>query len=76
MDCPRCYLPGSPSALQATNGRYQFLRFQTSFDVLVGKCQADGMTIDEIMQQFDVAREQVTAVLDFAARSLQSPTRR
>ncbi len=34
------------------------------------------MTIDEIMQQFDVAREQVTAVLDFAARSLQSPTRR
>ncbi len=36
----------------------------------------DGMTIDEIMEQFDVTREQVTAVLDFAARSLQAPVRR
>jgi len=35
----------------------------------------DGMTIDEIMDQFDVTREQVTAVLDFAARSLETPTR-
>jgi uncharacterized protein (DUF433 family) len=29
----------------------------------------DGMSIEEIMEQFDVTREQVTAVLDFAARS-------
>jgi uncharacterized protein (DUF433 family) len=29
----------------------------------------DGMTIDEIIEQFDVTREQVAAVLDFAARS-------
>jgi uncharacterized protein (DUF433 family) len=36
----------------------------------------DGMTIDEIMEQFDVTREQVTAVLDFAARSLAAPVRR
>ena len=36
----------------------------------------DGMTIDEIMEQFDVTREQVTAVLDFAARSLETPIRR
>jgi len=28
----------------------------------------DGLTIEEIMEQFDVTREQVTAVLDFAAR--------
>ena len=35
----------------------------------------DGLTIDEIMQQFDVTREQITAVLDFAARSLQAPVR-
>jgi uncharacterized protein (DUF433 family) len=32
----------------------------------------DGLTIEEIMEQFDVTREQVTAVLDFAARSLDS----
>jgi uncharacterized protein (DUF433 family) len=32
----------------------------------------DGLTIEEIMEQFDVTREQVTAVLDFAARSLDA----
>jgi len=36
----------------------------------------DGMSIEEIMQQFDVTREQVSAVLDFAARSLEAPVRR
>jgi uncharacterized protein (DUF433 family) len=36
----------------------------------------DGLTIEEIMEQFDVTREQVTAVLDFAARSLEPPIRR
>jgi len=36
----------------------------------------DGMTIEEIMEQFDVTREQVTAVLDFAARSLEAPIRK
>jgi uncharacterized protein (DUF433 family) len=35
----------------------------------------DGLTIDEIMEQFDVTREQITAVLDFAARSLEAPLR-
>jgi len=36
----------------------------------------DGMSIEEIMEQFDVTREQVKAVLDFAARSLETPVRR
>jgi uncharacterized protein (DUF433 family) len=36
----------------------------------------DGMTIDEIMEQFDVTREQVMAVLDFAARSQENRIRR
>ena len=35
----------------------------------------DGLSIEEIMEQFDVTREQVTAVLDFAARSLEAPIR-
>jgi len=34
----------------------------------------DGATIDEIMEWFDVTREQVVAVLEFVARSLQAPT--
>jgi uncharacterized protein (DUF433 family) len=36
----------------------------------------DGMTIDEIIEQFDVTREQVAAVLEFAARSLEAPVNR
>jgi uncharacterized protein (DUF433 family) len=34
-----------------------------------------GLSIDEIIEQFDVSREQVNAVLDFAARSLLAPMR-
>ena len=36
----------------------------------------DGMTIEEVMEQFDVTREQINAVLEFAARSLDAPARR
>ena len=34
----------------------------------------DGMTIDEVTEQFAVTREQVQAVLQFAARSLEAPS--
>lgn len=32
----------------------------------------DGMTIEEVIEQFDVTEEQVKAVLEFAARSLDA----
>lgn len=32
----------------------------------------DGMSIDEIIEQYDVTREQVKAVIEFAARSLET----
>jgi uncharacterized protein (DUF433 family) len=35
-----------------------------------------GATIEEIMEWFDVTREQVTEVLEFAARSLDAPPAR
>ena len=35
-----------------------------------------GATIEEIMEWFDLTREQVTAVLDFAAGSLGAPVPR
>lgn len=35
----------------------------------------DGMTIEEVMEQFDVTQEQIQAVLEFAARSLDAPVR-
>ena len=31
----------------------------------------EDLSIEEVMEQFDVTREQITAVLDFVARSLQ-----
>jgi uncharacterized protein (DUF433 family) len=33
-----------------------------------------GASIEEIIEWFDVTREQVVAVLEFAARSLDAPT--
>lgn len=35
----------------------------------------DGMSIDEVMEQFPLTREQVKAVLEFIARSLEAPVR-
>ncbi len=35
-----------------------------------------GATIEDIIEWFGVTREQVVAVLDFAARSLEVPARR
>ena len=36
----------------------------------------DGMTIEELLETYDgLTREQVQAVLDFAARSLEAPLR-
>jgi uncharacterized protein (DUF433 family) len=32
-----------------------------------------GMTIDEIIEQFPISREEIKAVLEFAARSLDIP---
>ena len=35
---------------------------------------AAGASIEEIIDQFDVTREQINAVLEFVARSLDPPT--
>ena len=33
----------------------------------------EDLSVDEVMEQFDVTREQIAAVLEFVARSLQVP---
>jgi len=33
----------------------------------------EDLSIEEVMEQFDVTREQITAVLDFVAKSLTAP---
>jgi uncharacterized protein (DUF433 family) len=40
---------------------------------LVFENLAAGMTVDEIIEQYDVTQEQIDAVLEFAARSLAAP---
>lgn len=39
---------------------------------LVFENLADGMSIEEVMETFDVTRDQITAVLEFAAQTLQA----
>ena len=34
----------------------------------------EDLSIDEVIEQFDVTREQITEVLDFVARSLKAPS--
>jgi uncharacterized protein (DUF433 family) len=34
----------------------------------------EDLSIDEVMEQFDVTRDQITAVLDFVAQSLKAST--
>jgi uncharacterized protein (DUF433 family) len=34
----------------------------------------EDLSIDDVMEQFDVTREQITAVLDFVAQSLKAST--
>jgi uncharacterized protein (DUF433 family) len=33
----------------------------------------EDLSVEEVMEQFDVTREQITAVLDFVAQSLKAP---
>lgn len=33
----------------------------------------EDLTVEEVMEQFDVTHEQITAVLDFVVQSLRSP---
>ena len=35
----------------------------------------EDLSIEEVMEQFDVTREQITAVLDFVAQSLNAATK-
>ena len=34
----------------------------------------EDLSVEEVMEQFDVTRDQITAVLDFAAQSLRAET--
>ena len=33
-----------------------------------------GLTVEEVMEEFSVTREQINSILDFAAKSLECPS--
>jgi uncharacterized protein (DUF433 family) len=52
------------------SGAWTFRNSRTPVRVVFENLE-DGMSIEEIIEQFPVSREEIRAVLDFAARSLE-----
>ena len=61
------------SAVESVPGRvsgaWTFRNSRTPVKVVFDNLE-DGMTIDEIIEQYPVSREEIRAVLDFASHSL------
>jgi uncharacterized protein (DUF433 family) len=69
LDWSQC--PGVESVPGKLSGAWVFQNSRMPVKLVFENLE-DGMTIDEIIEQYDVTREQVKAVIDFAARSLDT----
>ena len=69
LDWSQC--PDVESIPGKVSGAWVFRDSRTQVKLVFENLE-DGMTIDEITEQYDVTREQVKAVIDFAARSLET----
>lgn len=70
LDWAQC--PAVESIPGKVSGAWVFKGTRTPVAVVFENLE-DGMTIDDVMEQFSVTRQQVKAVLEFAARSLDAP---
>lgn len=70
LDWSEC--PAVESIPAKVSGAWVFKDTRTPVAVIFENLE-DGVTIDEVIEQFPVTREQVRAVLEFAARSLDAP---
>ena len=70
LDWSEC--PAVESVAGKVSGAWVFKGTRTPVAIVFDNLE-DGMTIDEVVEQFPVTREQIKAVLDFAARSLAAP---
>jgi uncharacterized protein (DUF433 family) len=61
--------PAVESVPGKVSGEWTFRNSRTPVKVVFENLE-DGMTIEEIMEQYPVSREEIQAVLDFAAHSL------
>lgn len=71
LDWSQC--PAVESVPGKRSGEWVFKDTRMPVSAIFENLEA-GATVDEIMEWFDVTREQVVAVLQFAARSLDAPT--
>jgi uncharacterized protein (DUF433 family) len=71
LDWSQC--PGVESVPGRLSGAWVFRNTRMPVSAVFENLEA-GATIDEIVEQFDISREQINEVLEFAARSLDAPT--
>jgi len=69
LDWSQC--PALESIPGKVSGAWVFKGTRTPAAIVFENLE-DGLTIDEVLQQFPVTREQIKAVLEFAARSLDT----
>jgi uncharacterized protein (DUF433 family) len=72
LDWSQC--PAVESIPGKVSGAWVFKGTRTPVAVVFENLE-DGMTIAELLEQFPLSEQQVKAVLDFAARSLEVPAR-
>ncbi len=70
LDWSRC--PVVESVPGKVSGAWVFRGTRMPVATVFANLEA-GMTVEEVMEEFDVTREQIKAVLDFAVRSLEVP---
>jgi uncharacterized protein (DUF433 family) len=70
LDWSQC--PAVESVPGRLSGAWVFKDTRMPVSAVFENFQA-GATIDEIVEWFDITREQIVAVLEFAARSLDAP---
>ena len=68
LDWSQC--PAVESIPGKISGAWTFRNSRTPVKVVFENLE-DGMTIEEIIEQYPVSREEIKAVLDFASRSLE-----
>jgi uncharacterized protein (DUF433 family) len=70
LDWSQC--PAVESVADRRSGAWVFRNTRMPVATIFENLEA-GSSIEEIIEQFDVTREQIQAVLEFAARSLDPP---
>jgi uncharacterized protein (DUF433 family) len=68
-------MPAVESSPEKVSGAWVFRGTRMPVATVFENLEA-GATIEDIMEWFDLTREQIVNVLDFAARSLTAPERR